>query len=157
MDTMWSAIGDGEVDLVASDHHGCPEGSRDGDDFLAMPGGIAGCQHGYPSLMGEANLRAFGMQRVSDLASTNAAARLGIGHRKGRIEVGMDADLVLLSFSAEGEEIPAGGLAYAHPESPYVGYPTSCRVETTFCRGIEVGGEAVAGAAFTPEFIRPER
>jgi len=157
-DTMWSAIGDGEIDTVGSDHSPAPPSMKESanDDFFEIWGGIAGCQHGFPALLGEANMRAFGMQKISDLASSNVANRFGIASRKGTIEVGKDADLVLLSFLEKGDPITADDLVYQHPYSAYIGHASPCTVHATYCRGHELTGKKGLPEGFQPQFVRPE-
>ena len=153
VDTMWSAIGDGEIDTIGSDHSPAPPERKQGDDFFAIWGGIAGCQHAYPALMGEANMRAFGLHRIADMASLHVADRFGFSDRKGTIEVGKDADLVLLSFAEKGKPISADDLAYRHSYSAYIGHAPTCTVHTTYCRGFDLSKGRPEG--FTPEFIKP--
>jgi dihydropyrimidinase len=96
---LWDALRGGEISTVATDHapfdfHGQKELGR--DDFTKIPNGI-------PSLEDRVNLLyTYGvgrgkleLTRFVDVASTQAAKIFGLYPRKGAIEVGSDADLVV--------------------------------------------------------------
>jgi len=56
--------------------------------------------------------------QVWPVTSRNAARAIGIGHRKGSLEVGKDADLVLLSAELDVEmTIVEGRIVYQHPHA----------------------------------------
>ncbi|MCS6834701.1 MAG: N-acetylglucosamine-6-phosphate deacetylase [Anaerolineae bacterium] len=56
--------------------------------------------------------------QVWPITSRNAARAIGVGHRKGSLEVGKDADLVLLSPELEVEmTIVEGRTVYQHPHA----------------------------------------
>ncbi len=90
---------------VGSDH--CPfttQQKRLGrDDFRRIPGGAAGIEHRMALLytygVGAGRLS---LNRFVDLVSTEPARRFGLYPRKGTIEVGADADLVLWDPEATG-------------------------------------------------------
>lgn len=48
---LWRALVAGDIDTIGSDHSPSPPELKEGDDFFAMWGGIAGCQHGFPLLI----------------------------------------------------------------------------------------------------------
>ncbi len=96
---LWAALRTGDVSTVATDHapfdfRGQKELGR--DDFTKIPNGI-------PSLEDRVNLLyTYGVRRGKleltrfvDVASTQAAKVFGLYPRKGTIEVGSDADLVV--------------------------------------------------------------
>jgi allantoinase len=135
---LWAELLAGAVALVASDHSPAPPALKAGDAFAAW-GGIAGCQSLLPVLLTEGLPRGLGPAAVAALTSTGPAARLGLA-RKGRIEVGADADLVLLELDAE-RRLAAADLRYRHPVSPYVGRTLRGRVAQTILRGRPVGAQ----------------
>jgi dihydropyrimidinase len=95
---LWEALVDGTLEVVATDH--CPftmeQKELGRDDFRAIPGGAAGIEHRLSLLYThgvEGGL--FDLHRFVDLVSTGPARRFGLYPRKGVIEAGSDADLVL--------------------------------------------------------------
>ena len=115
----------GSVDLLASDHSPSPAALKQGDDFFAIWGGISGCQSLLPNLLTEG--------LPLQLVTSRPAERFGLA-RKGRLEVGYDADIVLVEPGAEWE-LAAGELRYRHPHSPYVGRQFRGRITRTLVRG----------------------
>ncbi len=103
---LWEALRAGEVGTVATDHapfdfRGQKELGR--GDFTKIPNGI-------PSLEDRVNLLyTYGvcrgkleLTRFVDVASTQAAKIFGLYPRKGTIEVGSDADLVIYDPNYRG-------------------------------------------------------
>ena len=103
---LWSALEKGEVSTVASDHAPFDfRGQKDlgRGDFTKIPNGI-------PSLEDRVNLLyTYGVRRGKlslprfvDAASTQAAKIFGLYPRKGAIQIGSDADLVVYDPSYRG-------------------------------------------------------
>jgi dihydropyrimidinase len=97
-EALWSALEAGTLEIVATDH--CPftmEQKRLGrDDFRLIPGGAAGIEH-RPALLYTHGVAGgvLSVERFVDLLSTTPAKRFGLYPRKGSLDVGADADLVL--------------------------------------------------------------
>jgi allantoinase len=134
---LWARIDD--IALVASDHSPSPPELKDPDDYFFAWGGIAGAQTTLPLLLGATD-----PATVARLASAGAAERFGIAG-KGRLEVGLDADLALVDLAAE-QELRAEDLHYRHRLSPFLGRRLP-RVVRTLLRG----AEPVAGRLMTPD------
>lgn len=132
VDGLWKMLAAGEVDTIGSDHSPSPPELKQGDDFFAMWGGIAGAQHGFPLLIERAH-RELSWERLARLVSTNPARRFGLSEKKGRIAVGLDADFCLLA--ADKFLIDREDLLARHPISPYVGMSSKWRVSSTWLRG----------------------
>jgi dihydropyrimidinase len=98
-EVLWQALAEGTLQAVGTDHcpfnfHGQKELGR--EDFRKIPGGAAGVENRLALLYtfgvggGKIDLHEF-----VGLVSTNPAKIFGLYPRKGAIEVGSDADLVL--------------------------------------------------------------
>jgi dihydropyrimidinase len=96
---LWKGLSDGTFDVVATDH--CPFnllGQKDQgkDDFTKIPNGAGGIEHRlsllytYGVLTGKITINQF----VS-LVSTRPAEIFGMGHCKGKLLPGYDADIVI--------------------------------------------------------------
>ncbi|SEN29082.1 allantoinase AllB [Paenibacillus sp. OV219] len=135
MEALWAALIRGEVDMIASDHSPCETLMKEGDDFFAAWGGISGAQHRIELMIDEGHLkRGIPLTLMAELLAGKPAERFGLGGLKGRLEVGMDADFVLIDLK-QSYKIETEDLLYLHPHSPFVGREVGCKVMATFCRG----------------------
>ena len=130
---LWDALVAGHVDIVASDHSPT-EPSMKAGDFVSAWGGIAGVQSTLPVLLDRGyHDRRLPLERIADLVSATPARRFRIA-RKGTIERGNDADLMLIdadaSFTLENDH-----LHQRHKMSPYIGATFRGVVCATLRRG----------------------
>jgi allantoinase len=145
---LWSALRDGIIDMVVSDHSPCPPEMklRETGDFLAAWGGISSLQLRLPVVWTEASRRGFSIQDLTRWLCSAPAKLVGLG-RKGLIKIGYDADLVIWNpakqFRVEGET-----LHHRHKLTPYQGLVLDGVVEKTFLRGRKIydGGEFTGAA-----------
>jgi len=126
--SLWNAVRDGGIDIIGSDHSPAPPDMKTGDNFFRIWGGIAGIQATLPSL-----LERLPLQRISELLAGTPARRFRIP-RKGRIEVGCDADFVLIDRTTRWT-MNRETLQQRHPISPYLGRTYLGRVVETILRG----------------------
>ena len=133
---LWQALLDGEIDLVATDHSPCPPEmkARGEGSFREAWGGIASLQVALAVVWSEARKRGASMSQVAGWMGEQPAKLAGLGHRKGAIREGNDADLVVFDPEAKFT-VDAAKLQHRHPITPYAGETLSGVVETTFLRG----------------------
>lgn len=135
-EALWSALADGTIDLVASDHSPSPPSLRalDSGNLFAAWGGIASLQLLLPAVWTGARARGHSLADLARWTSTSPARLIGLGHRKGVIAPGYDADLVAFdpgaSFIVEGSK-----LEHRHPQTPYEGRTLQGVVVRTWVRG----------------------
>ena len=137
LEGMWERVFDGKVMFVTSDHSPCTPDLKDTDNAFEAWGGISGIQNNVDMLFDEAvQKRGMSLVQFSDIIATNVAARFDL-EGKGRIEVGYDADFVLIkgdsSYTVEKEE-----LEYRNKISPYIGREIGAQVAGTILRGEEI-------------------
>jgi dihydropyrimidinase len=95
---LWNALRFDHLQSISTDH--CPftdEQKRLGlGDFSKIPNGLAAIQHRVP-MMWEHGVREgrLSMTRVVDITSTAIAKMFGLYPRKGVVDVGADADIVV--------------------------------------------------------------
>ena len=147
-EALWQGLGD--VDTIGSDHSPSPWKMKERPNFFEVWGGISGCQHLLPLLAGSAKLS---LSEIARLTSRGVAARFSIP-RKGRIEIGQDADLVLLDPHAE-ETIRVESLQYRHRHTPYAGRKLRVRVVRTFLRGQTIFKDGKFALRSCGRFVRP--
>jgi dihydropyrimidinase/allantoinase len=145
VDALWSAVTDGTIQWVASDHACCLEELKGDELWPALPG-FGGTALLYPVLLSEGyHRRRLPLQRIAELASTAPATAFGCHPRKGSIMVGADADLALIDLEREHVVTPEL-LHSAQDHTPFAGvrvkgWPvrTLLRGETVFAHGESVG------------------
>ena len=97
-EALWRGISDGTIDVVGSDHAPYLAVHKfRSRDFREIPGGVQGTEVIVPLLFSEGVRRGLiGLERLVELTSYNPARIYGLSHRKGRIAVGLDADIVVI-------------------------------------------------------------
>jgi allantoinase len=131
-DELWRALVDGLIDCVVSDHSPCTPDLKRGD-FASAWGGIASVQLGLRVMWTRARERGHGLADVVRWMARAPADLVGL-RRKGRIEVGADADLVAFDPDAVAPVDPAT-LHHRHPVTPYAGRTLRGSVVRTWLRG----------------------
>ena len=95
------ALRDGEIDTVATDHVHRDISAKAGGIWTASPG-CPGLETLLPVLLSEGHhKRGLPLERIVEVAATNPARIMGLGHAKGSIAPGLDADLALVDLDAE--------------------------------------------------------
>ena len=102
---LWNALASGEIDTVGTDH--CPfdvaQKEMGRDAFTRIPNGIPGIEDRVNLMYTYGVSRgSLGLHRFVDALSTRAAKLFGLYPRKGSIEVGSDADLVVFDPEHRG-------------------------------------------------------
>lgn len=137
---LWKKILEGKVDFIGTDHSAYlhTEKAEGKDNVFLTPPGITAMQLCYPLFYDEAvNKRGMAPERFVEMASTAAAKRYGLYPRKGSLDVGAEADLVI--FSPEEEWVIRNeDLFYLEKWTPNVGRTVKGRVRETIVRGESV-------------------
>jgi allantoinase len=139
LEKLWAALGDGAIDLIATDHSPCPPAMKlpDEGDFIRAWGGIASLQLSLPAVWTEAAPRGYAVARLATWLCSGPARLAGLAKRKGTIAVGCDADLVIWNPNTKFVVEPSQ-LHHRHKITPYSGRTLTGAVETTFLRGRKV-------------------
>ncbi len=138
-DALWAGLADGSLDLVATDHVADrlavekAEAAR-GVPFNEISNGAPGIETLLTILYSEGVSKGrITLERMVDLLAATPARRFGLG-RKGAIEVGRDADIVLFDPTAR-RTIRAADLHHTSDYTPYEGLEVEGAVRSTFVRG----------------------
>lgn len=149
---LWGKVTDGELDIIASDHSPSSPELKDGEDFFEAWGGVSGVQSTLQVLLTHSAEQRLTLEQIVAMTSTNPAKRFGF-EKKGRLELGFDADLCLVDLDAK-VTLKAEDLLYKHRLSPYLGQPFRGQVKKTLLRGQTVF-EAGRILAKRGRFVRP--
>jgi allantoinase len=153
--SLWRSLDQGAISFVASDHSPSPLGMKKSTNFFEVWGGIAGCQTTLGLMLEAAPREGSTTTFVTWMLSTEPAERYRLPS-KGRIEVGADADLVLVDL-AVSHTLTVDELRYRHRISPFVGMTLRGEIKRTLVRGrtVFVDGKTVDPPA--GQFIRPQK
>ena len=101
---LWQAVNEGIIDIMASDHapHTREEKEIGWKDGWKAHTGTPSAQHYLSMLVDAAHQGRTTLETVARITSANPAGIFGL-QNKGRIQVGYDADLVLVDLDAERE------------------------------------------------------
>lgn len=100
VDKLWEYVADGSVDFIGSDHatYTIEEKERSKDDIFVAPAGFIGVDLRLPLMLNAVNDGKITLERCVDLLSTNVAKAFGIYPQKGTINIGSDADFVVVDL-----------------------------------------------------------
>lgn len=136
-DALWHHLLAMQIHFVGSDHSPAPASLKTSENFFQVWGGISGCQSLLSLLLTEGHFaRGLPLQLLARLLAGDVAHRFQLPN-KGWLQVGMDADLVLVDLQAEGV-LRAEDLHYRHQQSPYMGRAWRGQVIQTLVRGTTV-------------------
>lgn len=138
---LWKGVIDKDINLIVSDHSPSSpdvklllETSEDRGDFLKAWGGIASVQLGLSLLWTNGEKRNVKIPDVIRLMSTAPAELCGYDKKKGRIEVGYDADFCVWS-PEEFFKLEDYLIKFKNKANPYDGKYLKGVVHNTVLRG----------------------
>jgi dihydropyrimidinase len=154
VDALWAGLAAGDLSLIATDHVADRVAVEKGEaargvSFDKISNGAPGIETLLAVVYGEGVAKGrITVERMVDLLAATPARRFGLT-RKGAIEPGRDADLVLLDPAAR-RTIRAAGLHHTSDFTPYEGMEVAGAVRSVFVRGRAVirDGAAVGERGF---------
>jgi allantoinase len=156
-DGLWDLAKKGAIDMITSDHAPWLIARKSDADIFNNASGAPGVEHLLPIIYSEGVAK--GKLALTDLVRLlcqRPADVFGLGHRKGRLSEGYDADLVIIDPSVfwtldERELHSSAGW------SAYNGMELQGKVSHTIVRGKVVYEDgAVVGEAGHGKFVRAE-
>ena len=122
VDALWQRLTDGTIDVLGSDHCPFTRAVKGTDLWSARAGITGGSAMILPVLLTEGvRRRRLSLSQVVALTSYNAARLFGLYPRKGALEVGSDADLVIADLDRQ-VKVDLSALNSVIDFSPYEGY-----------------------------------
>lgn len=156
-DGLWAEVLAGRVAFITTDHAPWPPPLKAAANIFDNKSGMAGLEWCLPLLYSEGVVkRGLSLTEFARLSASGPADRFGLSNRKGRLKVGLDADLMILD-PRQSHTIRAAKSYSIAQHSPYEGRTLSGKITHTLRRGeVVFDGEEVTARAGQAEFLRPE-
>jgi dihydroorotase len=154
---LWEAVRDGRITYLSSDHAPSTLAQKAAGDIWSAPFGLPGVQTSFPLLLDAALAGRVSLERVVEAYALAPATALRIADRKGALEPGLDADVVLVDpdarWTLRNEDILSGA-----GWTPYAGRQLMGRPVMTLVRGQVVARDgAVTGDPGHGRFVAAGR
>jgi dihydroorotase len=123
-EAIWDALKDGTIDMVATDHapHARPEKEAGYASIWAAPTGVPEVELSLPLMLSQVSQGRLTLPKLVALMAVNPAREYGIYPQKGVIQVGSDADIVMVDMGRAGA-VDDAQLVTAPKYSAFHGYP----------------------------------
>jgi dihydroorotase-like cyclic amidohydrolase len=133
-EALWAVVLSGAVDTIATDHVHRDISSKAGGIWVASPG-CPGMETMLSVLLSEGHAkRGLSLERVAALTATNPSHAMGLGHVKGAVAVGLDADFAIVDPAARWT-VERSGIHSSAGYSIYEGWELTGRVVHSLVRG----------------------
>ncbi len=133
---LWQGVTCGTIDFIVSDHSPCSaKEKRLGEHSVKDAwGGISSLQFNLPLIWNEAYPRKLNFLEVVKWLCEKPAVFCGLGHQKGKLAPGFDADLVVFDDAATWT-IQIEDIRFRNKMTPYENKPVRGKVLATYLRG----------------------
>ncbi len=156
-EALWQHLAAGNVTIVSTDHVSWSLDRKSNGNMLKNASGVPGLEALYPLLLKGLHDRGLSLSHAARLLAHNPANLFRLGHQKGAIAPGLDADIVLARhdpYTYRADESGNNVVGW----SPYDGISLPYRVTHTFLRGDCVMADGkVTGEPGSGRFVRPKR
>lgn len=152
---MWDRLAAGEIDMVNADHapSTLEQKAAGESDVFEAPFGIPGVETVLPLLLDGVAREKITLTRLVEVFATKPAHILGLHPRKGTLQVGADADFVVVDLDREWT-IRDEDIVAKCGWTPFDGFTVTGCPESTFVRGRRVVEDReVVGDSGYGEFI----
>ncbi|PAF43425.1 amidohydrolase family protein [Helicobacter sp. 11S03491-1] len=154
-EALWKHLDCGNITVVSTDHVSWSEDRKSFANMFKNSSGATGLEVLLPLMLTEAHKRGISFSKIVRVLSYNPARLFHINHKKGALEIGRDADLVILSKENYLYDAGRSGVNFVS-WSPYDGREIDFRVKKHMLRGewIFDDGKVLASPGFG-EFVSP--
>ncbi len=155
VERLWAHLAAGNVTIVSTDHVSWSEDRKTDPVMLRNASGAPSLELLYPLLLTELGRRGLPLTWAARLLADGPSRLFRIGHRKGALAVGCEADITVARPERYRYVPGASGHSYVG-WSPYEGRTLDWRIAATYLRGAKVfdDGEVLA-APGTGRFVTP--
>jgi allantoinase len=161
VEKLWGYLMDGTIDCITSDHASWSKASKDAglDNIWKAPNGMPGIQTMLPVMVTEARRRGCSWPQIVQWTAITPAKLWHLAPKKGNIQVGGDADLVLIDPEREWVLNNEDLLHYEH-WTPLAGQTFRGRIIRTLVRGetvfLDVAQEKITVRPGFGQYIPPQ-
>ena len=154
-EALWSHLAAGNVTVVSTDHVSWSLDRKSSPNMLENSSGVPGLEALYSLLVDGLLARGLSLTHAARLLAANPARLFRLGHLKGALTPGCDADITVMAHQPGRYDPRASGHNFAD-WSPYEGIELGYRPAATFVRGQMVfDGKEVIAQPGNGRFVRP--
>jgi allantoinase len=155
-EALWRHLATGNVEVVSTDHVSWSVDRKDNPDMLKNSSGLPGLEVLVPLLLTGLAQRDLPFTIAARVLASNPARLFRLGHIKGALSVGRDADVVLMRRESHRYSAGESG-ANVVDWSAYEGMTLDFRPEAAFLRGqcVAADGKVLAEPG-RGAFLRPQ-
>lgn len=137
---LWSALKDGTIDFIVSDHSPCTPAlkSLTTGSFDKAWGGIAGLQFSFQAIVTAGKAHGFTVEACNRLMSMKTAKFIGI-NTKGKLAVGCSADFFVFDEFLD-VTVTENSVKHKHKITPYQGRVLKGTILETYLHGEKING-----------------
>ncbi|MEN6411476.1 MAG: dihydroorotase family protein [Veillonellales bacterium] len=151
---LWAGLKDGSISVISSDHAPHSIAEKNGDLF-SVPAGSCSVEVMLPMMLNEVSNGRLTLPFVVDKLSESPAKLYNIFPKKGNLQPGADADIVLVDMN-KVTRITNDKLHSKQPLTPFAGKMITGWPVATFLRGIQiVSNGSIIHTAPSGELIKP--
>lgn len=133
-EALWQAMKEGVIDMIATDHAPHTQAEKTDPNIWNCCRGISGVEVQMPLMLTEVNRSRMTLNDYVRWSAVNPAKAWGLYPRKGVLEVGADADIVVVDMDVK-ENIDETKLHSKHKFTPWHGRPITGKPIHTLIRG----------------------
>ena len=133
MQSLWQMLREGQIASVSTDHAPWPIETKQ-RSIIQASAGMPGLETLLPILLTAGRRREFPLPELMSYVTWRPAEIFGVGDRKGKLAVGLDADLAIFDVRTPWTFHASASWTGAK-WSPFDGHEFDGRVEATYLRG----------------------
>lgn len=137
LELMWERLRDGRISYIASDHAPATRSQKEGGSIWDIPFGLPGIDTTLPLMLDAAAKGRLSYPRLVDIYSRMPAWIYGLYPRKGALQVGSDADFILVDPDSE-YLIKDSDIVSKAGWTPYSGRTVRGKILATFLGGKKI-------------------
>jgi dihydroorotase (multifunctional complex type) len=140
VDEMWARLQRGDIAYIATDHAPATRAQKEAGDIWHVHFGLPGVETTLTMLLTAVNEGQLALSRLVQVTAEMPARLYGLYPRKGTLQVGADADVVLVDLTKE-RTLRDEDVVSKAGWTPYAGRRVRGQVVATFVRGQQVAAD----------------
>lgn len=140
VDEMWARLRRGDIAYIATDHAPATRAQKEAGDIWHVHFGLPGVETTLTMLLTAVNEGHLTLSRLVQVTAEMPARLYGLYPRKGTLQVGADADIVLVDLKKE-RTLRDEDIVSKAGWTPYAGRRVRGQVVATFVRGQQVAAD----------------